>query len=56
MIFNINLFLFILQGYDVYKFWEVEENIKLVMKNIFEMIKKDIEEEFFILKNFVSNF
>lgn len=26
------------------------------MKNIFEMIKKDIEEEFFILKNFVSNF
>ncbi|XP_061171948.1 uncharacterized protein LOC133181472, partial [Saccostrea echinata] len=42
-------------GYNAYKFWEVEENIKSVMKNVFDMIKKDIEEEFAILKNSISN-
>lgn len=33
----------------------MEENIKSVMTNIFDMIKKDIEEEFAILKNSISN-
>ncbi|XP_056021701.1 uncharacterized protein LOC130054813 [Ostrea edulis] len=40
---------------NAYKFWEVEENIKSVMTNIFDMIKKDIEEEFAILKTSISN-
>ena len=45
----------IFQAHDAYIFWEVEENIKSVMKNIFDMIKKDIVEEFSILKSAISN-
>ncbi|XP_056009974.1 uncharacterized protein LOC125679922 [Ostrea edulis] len=40
---------------NAYKYWEVEENIKSAMTNIFDMIKKDIEEEFANLKNSISN-
>ena len=44
----------IFQAHDAYIFWEVEENIKSVMKNIFDMIKKDKMAEFSILKSSIS--
>ncbi|KAK3581896.1 hypothetical protein CHS0354_024209 [Potamilus streckersoni] len=52
---NVDLMQSTLQhGKNAYKYWEIEENVKLVLKKIYLTIRRTVEEELTFIQHFVN--